>query len=190
VAPYLHFFWAGLSKRNQTGGIIPSQRFLVDKMIAPVPEDYRGHCIELGAGSGALTLRLAAKCPAAQITACEINPVLARDTRNLMMRRGLGNQVEVINQPAEKILRRIADSGQPKPDFVISGIPLGNLSEEKTFQLLDAIRDALPEGGMYIQFQHSVVDRKRIMSKFDRLRSVPVLLNIPPAVIYYARKER
>ena len=79
AATYLHFFWAGLVKHGQTGGIVPSQRFLIAKMIAPVPETYRGQVIELGAGNGALTLRLAARCPEARILACEINPALARD---------------------------------------------------------------------------------------------------------------
>jgi len=62
AATYLHFLWAGLVKQKQTGGVIPSQRFLIAKMIAPVPETYRGQVIELGAGNGALTLRLAARC--------------------------------------------------------------------------------------------------------------------------------
>ncbi|MBI5386937.1 MAG: hypothetical protein HZA90_19875 [Verrucomicrobia bacterium] len=55
---YLDFLWAGLLKHGQTGGLVPSQKFLIVKMIAPVPEAYRGHIVELGAGSGALTVRL------------------------------------------------------------------------------------------------------------------------------------
>ena len=188
-ARYLHFIWAGLSKHGQTGGLIPSQRILIDKMLLPVPEDYRGRCIELGAGSGALTLRLAAKCPAAQITACEINPVLARDTRKLILREGLSRQVEVVTQPAETLLAQVAASDEPRPDFIISGIPLGPLDEQKTCALLDAIREALPVGGMYIQFQHSLLDRNRIRCRFSRFRSVPVFWNVPPAVVYYAQKE-
>jgi phospholipid N-methyltransferase len=188
-ARYLHFFWAGLSKYGQTGGFIPSQRFLIDKMLSPLPEDYRGRCIELGAGSGALTLRLAAKCPAAQITACEINPVLARDTRKLILSQGLSEQVEVVNQSAEKLLAGIAMGKGRQPEFVISGIPLGTLDQDKTCALLDVIHDALPVGGMYIQFQHSLLDRNRIRSRFLRFRSVPVFWNLPPAVVYYAQKE-
>lgn len=189
VARYLHFFWAGLSKHGQTGGIIPSQRFLIDKMLAPIPEDYSGTCIELGAGSGALTLRLATKCPAARIVACEINPVLARDTRQLIQSQGFGQQVEVVNQAAEKVLKQVAARKDSLPRFVISGIPLGNLDDDKTCALLDAIREALPEGGMYIQFQHSLLDRNRIRCRFARFRSVPVFWNFPPAVVYYAQKE-
>ena len=65
----LHFIWAGLVSHRQTGGLLPSQRFLVATMIAPVPATYRGVIVELGAGNGALTLRLAAKCPEARILA-------------------------------------------------------------------------------------------------------------------------
>ena len=32
------------------------------------------------------------------------------------------------------------------------------------------------------------MDRKRIRSRFNLLRTVPVLLNIPPAVVYYAQR--
>ena len=42
VASYLHFMCAALVKFRQTGAIVPSQRFLIGKMIAPVPETYSG----------------------------------------------------------------------------------------------------------------------------------------------------
>jgi phospholipid N-methyltransferase len=74
-----------------------------------------------------------------------------------------------------------------KPDFIISCIPLGNLGREKALALIDMMRQTLGEGGMYIQFQHSLLDRKKINSRFPNLRTVPVFLNFPPAVVYYAR---
>ena len=89
LTTYLHFFWAGLAKHGQTGGIIPSQRFLIAKMIAPVPQSHRGRVVELGAGSGALTLRLAARCPQAQILACEVNPTTKASRRLLFPAYGL-----------------------------------------------------------------------------------------------------
>src|SRR5664279_5868596 len=95
LTTYLNFFWAGLLKHGQTGGIMPSQRFLIARMIAPVPETYRGQVIELGAGTGALTLRLAARCPAARILACEINPTLARDHGRNLAAAGLNGRVEL-----------------------------------------------------------------------------------------------
>ena len=90
---YLHFIWAGLTKHGQTGGIVPSQKFLIEKMIAPIPETYQGRIIELGAGNGALTLRLAKRCPRAKILACEINATLAHDNRCSLTRAGINGRV-------------------------------------------------------------------------------------------------
>ena len=188
AATYLHFFWAGLAKHGQTGGIVPSQRFLIAKMIAPVPETYRGQVIELGAGNGALTLRLAARCPEARILACEINPTLARDHGYNLAGAGLNGRVELFAGSAEHLLSELGKSGVEKPDFVISGVPLGNLGREKALALIDTIHQTLSAGGMYIQFQHSLLDRKKIRTRFSNLRTVPVFLNFPPAVVYYARR--
>jgi phospholipid N-methyltransferase len=188
AATYLHFFWAGLAKHGQTGGIMPSQRFLIAKMIAPVPKTYRGQVIELGAGSGALTLRLAARCPEARILACEINPTLARDHRCNLAGAGLDGRVELVTGSATNLLSELGKSGVEKPGFVISGIPLGNLGGERARALIDTIHQALGEGGIYIQFQHSLLDRKKIRTRFPNLRTVPVFLNFPPAVVYYAQR--
>jgi len=79
LASYWRFLLAGLFNQGQTGALLPSQRFLIDKMIAPVPPDYRGEVLELGPGTGVLTRRLAARCPGARIVACEINPTFAHD---------------------------------------------------------------------------------------------------------------
>jgi phospholipid N-methyltransferase len=188
AATYLHFFWAGLVKHGQTGGIVPSQRFLIAKMIAPVPETYRGQVIELGAGTGALTLRLAARCPEARILACEINPTLARNHRCNLAEAGLNGRVELLAGSAGNLLSELGKGGAEKPDFIISGIPLGNLGREKALALIDTIRQTLGEGGMYIQFQHSLLDRKKIRTRFPNVRTVPAFLNFPPAVVYYAQR--
>jgi phospholipid N-methyltransferase len=188
VASYLHFMCAALAKFRQTGAIVPSQRFLIAKMMAPIPEAYAGRIIELGAGNGALTLRLAAHCAEAQVLACEINPVLARKTRDNLDRAGINGRVQVISDSAEHLLSEMARRGMEKSDYVLSGIPLGNLPGERALALIDAVSRALRPGGMYIQFQYSLIDRKRVRSRFRILRTVPVLFNIPPAVVYYAQK--
>jgi phosphatidylethanolamine/phosphatidyl-N-methylethanolamine N-methyltransferase len=185
---YLHFFLAGLKHHSQTGAIVPSQRILVDKMIDPIPVDYSGQIVELGAGNGALTVRLAQTRPKARILACEINPVLAADLRAHLDRAGINGRVEVVSAPAETVLTRFHGNGSSRPDFVVSGIPLYNVGEDETVALIRQINVALRESGMYIQFQHSLADRKKIKATFARLRTVPVLLNFPPAFVYYATK--
>jgi phospholipid N-methyltransferase len=187
LATYWRFLLAGVLKQAQTGAIVPSQRFLVNQMLVPIPPNFRGRIFELGAGTGALTLRLAEKCPKADILACEINPVLTHDLEYRLAAAGLGRRVRVYSGPAEQLLAGHVGKGE-HPQFIISGIPLGNLDREKVLTLISGIRGALSPGGIYIQFQYSLIDRKKIKNQFSRLRTVPVLLNFPPAVVYYALK--
>jgi len=184
----MHFLWAGLAKHRQTGGIVPSQRFLVERMIAPVPESYRGRIIELGAGCGPITLALARRCRAARILACELNPTLARDNRNNLSAAGIDGRVEVVTQSAQEVLSLLNSNGMERPDFIISSIPLRNLGRAKACALIDAISRTLGRDGMYIQFQHSRLDRRKITEKFPRTRTTSVFLNIPPAFVYYAQR--
>jgi len=188
LASYWRFLLAGLFKQSQTGALLPSQRFLIDKMIAPVPCDYRGEVLELGPGTGVLTRRLAARCPGARILACEINPAFAHALEYDLGLARLGRRVQVICDSAEHLLASMRRRGAEQPEFIISGIPLGNLTRQMTLALINHISEALAPGGWYIQFQYTLMDRKKIKGKFPWLRTVPVLLNAPPAVVYYARK--
>ncbi len=187
-ASNLKFLWAGLVKQGQTGAIVPSQAFLIRKMIAPVPENYQGQIIELGPGTGAITIPLARRCPAARILACEINTALAGVLRKHLDEAGLSKRIEVVTDAAEHLLSDWAGKGQRAPDFVLSGIPLANIPREQTLNLIRVINQALAPNGMYIQYQHSLLDRKKIKNCFRELRTVSALFNFPPAFVYYARK--
>jgi phospholipid N-methyltransferase len=187
LTAYLSFVRAGLLQHAQTGGIIPSQRFLIERMIAPVPEDYRGQVVELGAGTGALTLRLAGRCPEARIVACEINPTLARENRNNFAAAGLAGRAKMLSNSAETLLQKLGQ--RETPDFIISGVPLGNLGRAKASVLLDTIQQVLSDQGMYVQFQHSLLDRNNIRARFPGMKTTAVLLNFPPAFVYHARKS-
>ena len=112
---------------------------------------------------------------------------MARHIRWTLASARLSHRVEVVLDSAEHLLGEITKRGL-KPDFIISGIPLGNLRREQVLNLVGAISKALAPGGMYIQFQYSLIDRKKIKANFSRLTTVPVLLNFPPAVVYYAQK--
>jgi phosphatidylethanolamine/phosphatidyl-N-methylethanolamine N-methyltransferase len=188
LASYCRFFLAAIANQGQIGAVLPSQRFLVARMIEPIPPDYPGQILELGAGTGVLTERLAARCPQARILTCEINAVLAKTTRNRLTALGFSQRAEVVCEAAEQLLIQVARARTRKPDFVLSGIPLGNLDRNSVVNLLESIHASLAPGGLYIQFQHSLIDRKKIRDRFSRLRTIPVLMNFPPAFVYFARK--
>jgi phospholipid N-methyltransferase len=188
LAGYLHFFWAGLVRHSQTGSFLPSQRFLIDAMIAPVPQHFTGDIVELGTGTAPLTLRLTAKCPKARLHCCEINPVLAQDARQNLARAGVNGNVHVHTVSAQALLAELDRKAPAQPAFVISALPIGNLKRSTVLELLRASKDALAPNGMFIQVQHFLVDRKNIRAIFRDVRIVPVLRNLPPGFVYYARK--
>jgi phospholipid N-methyltransferase len=189
ISTYWNFLWAGLLKNHvQTGSVCPSQRFLIAKMISPIPVNYDGRILELGPGTGALTMRLAKRCPRARILACEINPLFARNCRQDFAAKGLSDRIKVVCKSAEHLLGQMAQSTDEKPDFIVSGIPLANLERHCVAALVERIHDCLARGGLYIQFQYSLIDRKTILTRFPKLRTAPAFLNFPPAFVYYARK--
>jgi phospholipid N-methyltransferase len=188
LACYLRFFWAGLVKQGQTGAIVPSQRFLISKMIAPVPADYTGQVVELGSGTGVITVALARRCPRARILACEINPALAQITRDNLNAVGVNGRAKIVIDSAEHVLSEWCRTGRPKPDYIISAIPLGNLGKRKARTLIEIINKALARDGTYVQFQYSLLDRRKVRASFPKMRTVPAFLNFPPAFVYYARR--
>jgi phospholipid N-methyltransferase len=111
---------------------------------------------------------------------------LARGIRGILAAADLSSRVELFTGSAATLLSALGQ--KQKPHFIISGIPLGNLGGAKALALIDIIYEALDEGGMYIQFQHSLLDRKKIRTRFSNLRTVPAFLNFPPAVVYYAQR--
>ncbi len=190
VGSYLRFAWAGVLRHPQTGGVIPSQRFLIEKMIEPIPPAFDGLILELGAGTGALTLRLAARCASARIVACELNPSLAEAAKQNLRQAGLSGRASVRPVSAQKLLSETIGRGEEMPGYVLSGIPLGNLGRSRSAALLEVVGGMLPKRGTFVQFQHSLLSRNLIRARFAEVRIVPVLLNFPPAVVYYASRCR
>lgn len=157
-------------------------------MIAPVPPGYRGRVLELGTGTGVLTVPLAQRCPQARILACEINPELAEVTRQNLVRAGINGQVQLRAHAAQHLLADVLTQPEDRPGYVISGLPIGNLPRQAVLDLLHTIRRVLPNKGFFVQAQHFLVDRKHVRAVFGNLRILPVLRNLPPLFVYYAQK--
>jgi len=186
LAGYLHFFWAGVAKHLQTGSFFPSQKVLVQAMIAPVPPGYSGLVLEFGSGTGSLTVQLAARCPKAKIVSCELNPVLADDTRRNLDRAGVNGQVQVRNRPAQEILAEFKKLPEPWPGYIISALPLGNLRKHVVQELLHNSSHLLGDKGVFVQAQNFLFDLKHVRGAFKTVRTVHILRNIPPVFVYYA----
>ncbi|MEK7157784.1 MAG: rRNA adenine N-6-methyltransferase family protein [Patescibacteria group bacterium] len=166
-----------LKNWKEVGSIIPSSRFLVNKMIEPIDFKKAKIIIELGAGLGCFTDKiLEMMSEDARLIIFEISLDFCSE-----LRKNKDNRLTVFNVSALDMSYHMKEI---RADYVISGIPLSTLSENSRELLLKAIKNILNENGVYIQFQYSMGAYKKLKSIFNKVVLNFTLFNAPPAFVY------
>ncbi len=108
--------------------------------------------LEIGAGTGLLTYRMAQKFPSAKITALEISPFMAECGKDYLAKKGVGERVDWV----------VGDAGNPevlsslgKFDLVYSGLALHHFPEAG--EPLKRFYDAVADGGAM-----AILDLRRV----------------------------
>jgi phospholipid N-methyltransferase len=167
---------------RQTGSIVESSPFLIRKMLHKIDFSRDIHVVELGAGNGCVTKSLLRKLNRqSRLTAFEINPNLHKQ----VSLRINDPRLTCINDNVENLLDHIRHESI---DYIISALPLANIGQQPKHRILDSCYKALKPDGLYTQFQYSAADLALIKRKFPKFNCGFTLLNIPPALIYYATK--
>lgn len=169
-----------LRKPKNTGSIISSSRYLVNEMISHISTD--GAVIELGAGSGVITKKLASIASVKVIYTYE---------NNENFHSALGNIDKTI---CFSDLFTIKDMHKnEKIKTIISSIPFVNFSDESRNQALNDISDVLDEDGRFIQYTYfnkcpfGTVDLHKNNLKIKKTKKV--WLNFPPATVFVYEKN-
>lgn len=172
------FFINALKNPAITGSIVPSQRFLVNKLVAPIEKRECEYIIELGAGNGCVTKRiLERRNIECKVMSFEINKELADLTAGKYMARNF----VLINDDAGNLLNY---APRKSADFVISSIPLGSLEKGKAMEILESARECLKDDGMFIQYQYFLANLYNVRNVFSRVNVGFTPLNFPPAFVY------
>lgn len=180
---YLTFLLRFLHNPKQIGSIIPSSRFLAEKMIHPIPWKDIHAMAELGAGTGAITRYIEACIPiTAQVLLFEMDAKMREDLQ-------LTYSNFECHANANSLTRIMDYKGIAHLDCIISGLPFFNFSPELRESLLNQINQALKPGGMFIAFQYSLQMKKLLSAQFviEHIDFTP--LNVPPAFVYICRKN-
>ncbi len=170
-----------ISNLKSTGTFFPSSRFLANKISRLVPKETQT-IIELGAGNGAVSKSLLQHLNQdAKLSCYEINPEFIKLLK------------QNIDDPRLTILERSAleisnDFAAESVDAIVSCLPLALFKDSMKQELMAAIEQALKPGGIFIQYQYSLNDRKFINQYFSRNKLKFVLRNAPPAFIYICQK--
>ncbi len=180
------FLKEGLKKLKTHGSLFPSSKYLGKRMLQHVTMSDGVCIVELGAGTGAFTEMIISRLPErSRLVVLEINPAMAKHLRE----RITDSRVIIIEGNATDLSFHLAQNGLEKPDYIISGLPLGNFSHALRESILVAIHESLSDRGLYIQFQYFLASLKHIRSMFDTKVLSYEYRNLPPAFVYGCKKK-
>ncbi|WP_285776357.1 rRNA adenine N-6-methyltransferase family protein [Microtetraspora sp. NBRC 13810] len=176
-----------------TATVAPSSRWLADQMVVPIPESGQPTVVELGPGTGAFTRGIQERLGGrGHHLAIELNPRLAGP----LSRRFPG--VEVVHADAARLPELLAERGL-SADLVVSGLPWVAYQPNGKRPLLPLVAGSLSGHGVFTQFaycwtrwappaQRYLLDLRRTFEEVVLSRTV--WLNLPPALVYFARRPR
>ncbi|NDY95282.1 methyltransferase type 12 [Wenzhouxiangella sp. C33] len=143
------FFRGFLRSPEQVGSVVPSSRFLEQRLVRLAGVGQARCVVELGPGTGGTTRALLAGMPAdAKLLTIELDARFAEllseiDDPRLISHTGsaaeLGEILDLHNLPA--------------PDAVVSGIPFSTMPRQIGNAVLEAVRDRLAPGGVFVAYQ-------------------------------------
>jgi phospholipid N-methyltransferase len=177
----------------RTAALAPSSAALAATMTAAVPACGAPVVVELGPGTGAFTAAIRARTGGrGRHLAVELNPRWAR----LLAERHPG--VEVVVADAAALPAVLAEHGVTAVDAVVSGLPWeAHRPGTDGLDLSAYIADVLAPEGQFTQFAYTwtrwAPPARRLLaglrSRFaDVTISPTVWRNLPPAVVYQARR--
>jgi phospholipid N-methyltransferase len=180
----LIFFQGFLRHPELVGSVIPSSRFLEQKLVETARIGTARMVVELGPGTGGTTKAFLKALPRdGRLLAIEINPDFVEVVRSQADPRLMVHQGS-----AEQICDLLARYGLPAPDAVLSGIPFSTMPPTLGRRIIQEVWDALAPGGCFVAYQvrGKVAD---LGSEFLGRPAVRTeVFNIPPVRIYTWRK--
>lgn len=192
-----------LKAPTQVGAIAPSGSHLADEMVSGIHLDKADVVVEYGPGTGSFTGHiLAATRPEAKVFAIELNPAMARASRERYPRLALceGSVTEVARFCTEqgvglpRLDGHAARAFTPGAgvDAIVSGLPWAIFPEALQRQILSATVRVLKPGGVLATFAYTLGLHTPAGKRFHAMlpeyfarveRSRVVWRNFPPALV-------
>ena len=180
------FFRGFVEEPRMVGSIIPSSRFTVDKMLAPVDWQACDLFVEYGPGVG---------------TFCQ--PVLDRlkrdgtliviDTNPLYidyLKHTIGDsRFHAVLGSAEDVETIVKAHGFEQADYVLSGLPFSTLPAGVGPAIAAATHRVIRPGGAFLVYQFSSAARDFMAKHFRHIDSGFELLNILPCQLFWGWKR-
>lgn len=164
------------------GSIIPSSRFLIDRLLSQVDWKQAKVIVEYGPGVGTITRDILLQMHAdAVLVVLETNPEFVSFLRNTYQ----DPRLHVIHGSAEDVQQILAGLGLDGADYVISGIPFSTFPETLREGILRATYDVLAPGGVFLVYQFSPKVLPYLRQTFTTVTRSFEPFNVLPAQLFY-----
>ena len=166
---------------NMLGSIIPSSRFLVDRVLDPLDWGGARVIVEYGPGIGTFTGEILRRMRSdAHLVAIETN----RDFVRFLQRTWPDPRLHVVHDSAAEVQRVLERLALPAPRYIISGIPLGSMPDPVRGDIALKSRAALEPGGSFLVYQFTARALPTLERTFGEVRRSVEPRNFPPAQLF------
>lgn len=183
--PWGVFFQGFLEHPVMVGSIIPSSRFTIRKMLAPVDWEQCRLFVEYGPGVGTF-------CRPVLDRLRRDGTLIVIDTNPLFidyLKRTIGDSRFIaVHGSAEDVEAIIRAHGFEYADYILSGLPFSTLPEGVGPRIAAATHRAIRPGGAFLTYQFSKVARDLTAQYFARVDDGFEWLNILPCRLAWGWK--
>ena len=168
------------------GSIVPSSRFTIRKMLAPVDWDNCKLFVEYGPGVGTFCQPVLDRLRRdGMLIVIDTNPdfidYLRRTITDSRFIAVLGSAADV-----EDIVRA---HGHEKADYVLSGLPFSTLPDGVGPAIAAATYRVIRKGGAFLVYQFTPRARDFMAKHFKRIDHKMEMINVPPCFMYWGWKD-
>lgn len=173
-------------KDRDVASITPTSLHCVKKVCTNIDFKRDITLVEYGPGDGVFSKYILKKMtPGSKLILIELNV----DFYNHLKATIKDPRVEIYNTRAGDVEAAIDPSVVGNVDYVLSGIPFSFLEKNRKRVVLNATKNLLKEGGLFLAYQTSGHLKKPVMEVFGNLETEREILNIPPYLIYRVVKN-
>ncbi len=184
--PLWHFLRGFIKHPVMVGSVIPSSKVLIDKMLEPVDWANCRLFVEYGPGVGTFTEHVLQRmAPDATLLTIDTND----DFTTYLQRKFADSRLVAVTGSAADVRTIMAECGFEQADYVLSGLPFSTLPAGIGPKIAEQTAEALRPGGAFLVYQFSPKVREFLAPYFDRIDRGFEWINIPPAQLFWARKD-
>jgi phospholipid N-methyltransferase len=175
-----------LQHPRMLGSLIPSSRFLVDRLLAKVDWARARTIVEYGPGVGTITAHILSRMsPHTRLVVFEMN----EDFVCYLKRSFPDPRLHVVHGSAANVQRELDWLKLDGADYIISGIPFTTMPVKLREKIMAESREALRPGGAVLVYQFTRAVLPYLRSHFNQIDQDFEPRNILPARLFYCTQD-